>query len=432
MTTLTIDYFNRSGNAGHLSLDLSAALPAKIADFKRVLSFLQLSTAPDDAAKTVHSYIAEQVEQLQSKRAELDQKRNASEIVKINNLINAYVRNASALVSVYTDLAPIKDAAPENVPMKKAAVYSLQKDGVKKYSGWAFAKLGYTFDVYKADAKYYKILLHGTGLKVAECTGHNLAPLTIDKRIIDALNSKPEYIARCKENFHAAMVKAGYIEPDQTPEERRENISTDKQPERRENIPKFKDTAAYKKVMEAETMKYKKDKVIVDGVEMRAEYELHYSGAIYVHRFTGFKRITSMVDVTSPAYPAALEACKASNAAQEAAADPAPVPVDTVEHAPATTEQPAKDPKAAHGPVPEKKFIGQRITGAGWVIFFDPATERTRVIFQDTPSDAAKAAVEGAGFYYSGKMDSWNKKLTFRAYRAAQKLSEELNKICAA
>ena len=44
------------------------------------------------------------------------------------------------------------------------------------------------------------------------------------------------------------------------------------------------------------------------------------------------------------------------------------------------------------------------------------------------PSKKAIKAVENAGFYYSSKMNSWNKKLTFKAYRAAQELAKELTK----
>lgn len=90
----------------------------------------------------------------------------------------------------------------------------------------------------------------------------------------------------------------------------------------------------------------------------------------------------------------------------------------------------AADPKQARGPVPEKTFIGQVIQGNGWKICFDGITERTRVIFSADPTDAARAAVENAGFYYSPNMNSWNKKLTFKAYRAAQKLAQELTRVC--
>ena len=96
------------------------------------------------------------------------------------------------------------------------------------------------------------------------------------------------------------------------------------------------------------------------------------------------------------------------------------------------TEQPAPDPKQAHGPIPEKTFIGTSIKGARFEILFDGETQRTRVIIPAEYRDAARATVEKAGFYYSAPLDSWNKKLTFRAYRAAVALAAELEKVLAA
>ena len=88
----------------------------------------------------------------------------------------------------------------------------------------------------------------------------------------------------------------------------------------------------------------------------------------------------------------------------------------------------SRNPKAACGPVPEKTFVGQSLQGKGWKIYFDGTANRTRVIFSVDPSKKAIKAVENAGFYYSSKMNSWNKKLTFKAYRAAQELAKELTK----
>ena len=96
------------------------------------------------------------------------------------------------------------------------------------------------------------------------------------------------------------------------------------------------------------------------------------------------------------------------------------------------TAAPADDPKPARGPVPEKTFIGETIQGNGWKIFFDGEASRTRVIFEGMPTEAARAAIENAGFYYSSIMNSWNKKLTFKAYRAAKVLSDQLSELYAA
>ena len=96
-----------------------------------------------------------------------------------------------------------------------------------------------------------------------------------------------------------------------------------------------------------------------------------------------------------------------------------------------TEEAPARDPKQARGPIPEKTFAGTSINGACYKILFDDVAQRTRVIIPQEHRDALRAAVEKAGFYYSPILDSWNKKLTFKAYRAAQALALELDKLAA-
>lgn len=93
---------------------------------------------------------------------------------------------------------------------------------------------------------------------------------------------------------------------------------------------------------------------------------------------------------------------------------------------------PAADPKAARAAAPEKTFAGTEIAGNGWKILFDADQQRTRIIFADAPTDAAKKVLDAAGFFWSGRMQSWNKKLTFRAYRAAQFVAQELSAIYSA
>jgi len=77
------------------------------------------------------------------------------------------------------------------------------------------------------------------------------------------------------------------------------------------------------------------------------------------------------------------------------------------------------------GNTPEKTFIGETITGGNWKILFDPETQRTRV-FLENGSEKQKNAITAAGFWWSGAMNSYNKKLTFKAYRAAKALAETL------
>lgn len=133
---------------------------------------------------------------------------------------------------------------------------------------------------------------------------------------------------------------------------------------------------------------------------------------------------------------------KAPRAAKPAKAEPAPkaadpAPVDKPADKPARkakAPKAAKPAKAEPAPAPKaepvanagKPWIGTRIEGAGWHIAFDADAGRTRVVFADAPSAAQKSAIEAAGFFWSAQLKSWNKKLTCKAYRAAQALAADL------
>ena len=81
---------------------------------------------------------------------------------------------------------------------------------------------------------------------------------------------------------------------------------------------------------------------------------------------------------------------------------------------------------------PQKDFAGTEISGNGWRILFDTETERTRIIFSGTVKSEAIELMEKEKFFFSGKMKSYNKRLTMKAYRAAQRVAAELEKIYAA
>lgn len=193
------------------------------------------------------------------------------------------------------------------------------------------------------------------------------------------------------------------------------------------------------------------------GVTFPVEYNVIADGSVLAFVIldvepNGYRHKQKIViHPNEPEYPAALEAAKAATAngkrpgnistGYRKIATPAGNIIEkaeTVQKMPAVETvkpEPAKatrDPKQARGPVPEKTFIGETIQGNGWKIIFDSEANRTRVIFEKTPTAAAKAATENAGFYYSSAMNSWNKKLTFKAYRAAKALSSQLSELYAA
>ncbi len=183
------------------------------------------------------------------------------------------------------------------------------------------------------------------------------------------------------------------------------------------------------------------DSITCAGRTFPAKYSVTPSGSVMV--------FVTMPDSDKPArvrftpseeaYPAALAAAKGETSApveiEQPAEEPAPVEIEQaapVEPAPVEIEQPAEEaaPVEIEQPtpraIPEKTFIGETITGKGWRILFDGEAQRTRVCFDAAPTDAARAAVEKAGFYFSAALNSYNKKLTFKAHRAAVALSGEL------
>ena len=187
-----------------------------------------------------------------------------------------------------------------------------------------------------------------------------------------------------------------------------------------------------------------------EGKTFPARYELQDSAdmkrgqlAPVVHVFATVDEKTVKIDVPADDayYYDALKAAQEAAVEQEqpdeqpAQAEQDETPADPSQDeqpAQAEQEQPAPDPKQAHGPIPEKTFVGTSIKGARFEIIFDGEAQRTRVIIPAEYRDSARATVEKAGFYYSAPLDSWNKKLTFRAYRAAVALAAELEKVLAA
>ena len=103
-------------------------------------------------------------------------------------------------------------------------------------------------------------------------------------------------------------------------------------------------------------------------------------------------------------------------------------PVQAEEAAPAPVEDVRSDEPVKPAPV-EKPWIGTSISGDGWKIDFDAKVERTCIRFAATPTAAQKAIVDAAGFYYRNDLKCFVKKLTCKAYRAAQSVAAGLKAI---
>lgn len=202
-----------------------------------------------------------------------------------------------------------------------------------------------------------------------------------------------------------------------------------------------------------------------NGQTFPAEYSITPSGAVIafvtVQEDDQPKRLRIRIDPDHELHPAALAAAQAARDEvptmlttiqqdMQIALAPVDVPAEQEPEQPTEQAQPEqakptqepeqepeqaqeRDPKQARGPVPEKFFIGlESLKGRGWHIEFSgpEVYNRTRVIFAQHPGKKALEAVKAAGFYWSPSMKSWNRKLSFKAYRAAQALALELSAIC--
>ena len=178
--------------------------------------------------------------------------------------------------------------------------------------------------------------------------------------------------------------------------------------------------------------KFSANTLTVNGKSWPVEYIPDPSGALLL--FVTVDEADADNDaiiVIKPEDPLFAAASAAANEAQQAEEAPEAAetvqPVEEAEQAEEAPEAVKPDPKQAHGPIPEKTFIGTEIPLPCGKVLFDPETERTRIILNDSPAADVVEKVKAAGFFYSPRTKSYNKKLTFRAYRAAVKLAAELN-----
>ena len=189
---------------------------------------------------------------------------------------------------------------------------------------------------------------------------------------------------------------------------------------------------------------FTRDSLTIDGITRPAEYSVTPAGTVFVFVAVDVdgqeRKVRIKIPADDPRYAAALAAAQEPQPEPEQAADvkpeqpaqeqPADAEPEQAQEEQPQEEQPARDPKQARGPVPDKAFVGLEIKGKGWKIVFDGSYDRTRVIFKRKPSNAAREALDKHGFFWSPAMQSWNKKLTHKAFRAAQALALELRTIC--
>ena len=158
------------------------------------------------------------------------------------------------------------------------------------------------------------------------------------------------------------------------------------------------------------------DAITIDGTQYPATYTITTTETVSVSVVVAAGDLQQKYRITirpeDSHHPAAMAAALAAGA--------------TVPQASTT---PAQTDNKSRKNVPEKSFAGTSIKGNGWRILFDSTYDRTRVIFDRVPAPAVREMVKAAGFFWSPQLKSWNKKLTHKAFRAAQDLAHQLQAI---
>lgn len=197
---------------------------------------------------------------------------------------------------------------------------------------------------------------------------------------------------------------------------------------------------------------FTKNSITIDNKTFPAEYNLAKTGEMLVFVILEElpngrrKKQKIVIPPTSEAWKAARLAMEAAEndfypvpetlPAESEALQAPPEPARAAESA--ESAKPAEQATEAEKPLkkagndaetPEKPFAGQKILGPGWYIYFDPEEQRTRVIFERIPHEDVRKLLKERGFYWCPGLMSWNKKLTFKAYRAALALAEELQNV---
>lgn len=78
------------------------------------------------------------------------------------------------------------------------------------------------------------------------------------------------------------------------------------------------------------------------------------------------------------------------------------------------------------GRVAAYDFTDTTIAGKGWYILFDGSEQKTRVIFEKKPSEKVRDILKDAGFFWNQPMQSWNRRLNMKTYKAAKELAVKL------
>ena len=145
------------------------------------------------------------------------------------------------------------------------------------------------------------------------------------------------------------------------------------------------------------TIKFTTKSMVSAGIPIKVVYSLEGETLTVKGKEEENKDFTLVLTPTDDLYPQALAAYQAK---QEKRAKAAAQPKE----------------------VPEKLYKGTVLKGAGFTIFMDGSIDRATVTFKRKPSADVREMVKEAGFYWSPNHGCWSRKLTNKAWKAAQEL----------
>lgn len=191
----------------------------------------------------------------------------------------------------------------------------------------------------------------------------------------------------------------------------------------------------------ADTIVFERDSVTMSGIRYQAEYSVTPSGKVFVFAELDGEKLRLEIGRDDAFYADALRAAAPerldagiradleridAEAAAERRARAEERAAHKAERAAARTVQPDASSAASVAAPVDKPWVGTAIKGKGWEIELGCGYDKIRVIFKKPPCAGIKELVREFGFYYSPSLKSWNRGVTCKGFRAAEKLAAHL------
>lgn len=345
---------------GKMNLNLDVFIPAKSAQLRLVVDTIVKSKDPEGNAKLMYDYISSKVQALKEMRShcEPSSSYDKPQIAKLTSQIRSYTSNAEIIRKVFKDLPEISDG--EKIILKSADIYAMMNIQGEGLKVYGFK--GWTFSKYGYSFEVRYIRKAKRYAVMIPGTGMQFVSVTSRAQISSSITEREiEWIKNHEKDLETAK---NHFE---------------------------------KLFSETETIIFPDENITVKNYRETPETAAETVQEQPEEKTEKFAEVAIVPE----------EEKKEDSAAE------------TVKEQP---EEKTEYPSGRRADIPEKTWIGSRIDGNGFTIYFNPETMRTEIqaIEKYIPD------LVSAGFYKTNH-GTYNKKLTWKAYRAAVKLSEKWN-----